>query len=113
MKHVEKDLCSRCGVPTSQGAKYCESCGALLDADAAHSEKPVFAPAAGYQAPRQYVPRVGPQHQGVAIRFVAILIDYVIIAIIAGVLSAPFTALAVVSDSVSGVVTLSLGSAIG
>jgi len=46
-------------------------------------------------------------------RFVAILIDTIIIAIIGGILSVPFNALAVITNSASGTVTLSLASAVG
>jgi uncharacterized RDD family membrane protein YckC len=63
--------------------------------------------------PRSYVPHVAPPYQGVAIRFVAILIDTIIIAIIGGILSVPFNALAVITNSASGTVTLSLASAVG
>jgi uncharacterized RDD family membrane protein YckC len=59
------------------------------------------------------VPYAASPYQGVAIRFVAILIDTIIIAIIAGVVSAPFNALAVITNSASGTVTLSMASAVG
>jgi uncharacterized RDD family membrane protein YckC len=59
------------------------------------------------------VPYATPPYQGVAIRFVAILIDTIIIAIIGGILSVPFNALAVITNSASGTVTFSLASAVG
>jgi uncharacterized RDD family membrane protein YckC len=59
------------------------------------------------------VPHVAPPYQGVAIRFVAILIDTIIIAIIGGILSISFNALAVITNSPSGTVTVSPASAVG
>jgi len=53
------------------------------------------------------MPHVAPPYEGVAIRFVAILIDTIIIAIIEGILSVPFNALAIIT-SASGTVTISL-----
>ncbi|MGZ4847578.1 MAG: RDD family protein [Halobacteriota archaeon] len=109
---MDENLCAQCGTATSPGAKYCESCGAALTGPAPQSA-PAFAPAPGYQAPRAYVPYAASPYQGVAIRFVAILIDTIIIAIVAGILSAPFNALAVITNSASGTVTFSLASAVG
>ena len=110
---MNENQCAHCGTPASPGAKYCESCGAPLGTQPAQAVQPTFAPASGYQAPRTYVPHVAPPYQGVAIRFVAILIDTIIIAIIGGILSIPFNALAVITNSASGTVTVSLASAVG
>ena len=110
---MNENQCARCGTPASPGAKYCESCGAPLGTQPAQAVQPTFAPASGYQAPRNYVPHVAPPYQGVAIRFVAILIDTIIIAIIGGILSIPFNALAVITNSPSGTVTVSPASAVG
>ena len=110
---MNENQCARCGTPASPGAKYCESCGAPLGTQPAQAVQPTFAPASGYQAPRTYVPHVAPPYQGVAIRFVAILIDTIIIAIIGGILSIPFNALAVITNSASGTVTVSPASAVG
>ena len=110
---MNENQCARCGTPASPGAKYCESCGAPLGTQPAQAVQPTFAPASGYQAPRTYVPHVAPPYQGVAIRFVAILIDTIIIAIIGGILSVPFNALAVITSSASGTVTVSPASAVG
>jgi len=110
---LNENQCARCGTPASPGAKYCESCGAPLGTQPAQAVQPTFAPASGYQAPRTYVPHVAPPYQGVAIRFVAILIDTIIIAIIGGILSIPFNALAVITNSPSGTVTVSPASAVG
>ena len=110
---MNENQCARCGTPASPGAKYCESCGAPLGTQPAQAVQPTLAPASGYQAPRTYVPHVAPPYQGVAIRFVAILIDTIIIAIIGGILSIPFNALAVITNSASGTVTVSPASAVG
>ena len=110
---MNENQCARCGTPASPGAKYCESCGAPLGTQPAQAVQPTFAPASGYQAPRTYVPHVAPPYQGVAIRFVAILIDTIIIAIIGGILSISFNALAVITNSPSGTVTVSPASAVG
>ena len=110
---MNENQCARCGTPASPGAKYCESCGAPLGTQPAQAVQPTFAPASGYQAPRTYVPHVAPPYQGVAIRFVAILIDTIIIAIIGGILSVLFNALAVITNSPSGTVTVSPASAVG
>jgi len=109
---MDENLCAQCGTATSPGAKYCESCGAALTGPAAKSA-PAPAPAPGYQAPRAYVPYAASPYQGVAIRFVAILIDTIIIVIVAAILSAPFNALAVITNSAAGTVTFSWASALG
>jgi uncharacterized RDD family membrane protein YckC len=59
------------------------------------------------------VPYATSPYQGVAVRFVAILLDTIIIAIISYILSAPFNALAVITDNAAGTVTISLGGALG
>jgi uncharacterized RDD family membrane protein YckC len=45
-----------------------------------------------YQAPPYGAQAAGTPYQGVAVRFVAILIDVIILAIITGIISAPFNA---------------------
>lgn len=80
---MEKNQCAECGTTASLGAKYCERCGAPL-AGQAPKPPPTFDLAPGYHAPRSYVPYATSPYQGVAIRFVAILIDTIIILIIAG-----------------------------
>jgi uncharacterized RDD family membrane protein YckC len=59
------------------------------------------------------VPYAVSPYQGVAIRFVALLTDTIIIVILASLLSAPFNALAVMTNSASGTITFSLASALG
>ena len=109
---MDENSCMQCGTATSPSAKYCECCGVAL-AGSAPQSAPAFAPALGYQAPRAYVPYAALPYQGVAIRFVAILIDTIIIVILASILSAPFNALAVITNSASGTITFSLASALG
>jgi uncharacterized RDD family membrane protein YckC len=110
VKNVDEIHCAQCGTLVSPGVKYCESCGGPLPSRAAPAE-PTFAPISGYQAPRSYVPYAKPRSQGVAIRFVAILLDTIIILILTAILSAPFNALALINAS--GTITLSLGGAVG
>ena len=109
---MDENQCAHCGTTTSPGAKYCESCGAVIAVKPVQPV-PAFVPAPGYQAPRTYVPYTTTPYQGVAIRFVAILIDTIIIAIIAGILSAPFNAFAAITNSASGTVTFSFAGVLG
>jgi uncharacterized RDD family membrane protein YckC len=109
---MDEDKCQQCGTPAAPDAKYCESCGANSLAERASQappqeasqEEPPTAPAATAPAatapaptapaPTAPAPTFQPYaaaspYQGVPIRFVAVLIDAVIIAIIAGILSIP------------------------
>ena len=97
MKDLDENQCARCGTPTSPGAKYCASCGAQVAPQG--MQPPAQGPLA-YQAPAYYTGAPTP-YQGVAIRFVAILIDYFIITIIAVLLVLPFLAAAVAVTAVS------------
>ncbi|MGZ4847158.1 MAG: RDD family protein [Halobacteriota archaeon] len=102
---MNEDKCAKCGTPATPGAKFCESCGAPLAAAPQPVEAPVATPqpveapvgaepAAAYAAPMAQAPYSAPgvamPYQGVAIRFVAILIDVIILAIITGIITAPF-----------------------
>ncbi len=102
---MNEDKCQKCGTPASPGAKYCESCGALLPGappesaftaqpeqqpEAPREGAPAYVPPPAYQAPPYAAPETGMHYQGVAIRFVAILIDAIILAIITGIITAPF-----------------------
>jgi uncharacterized RDD family membrane protein YckC len=95
---LDENRCVQCGTPTSPGAKYCESCGAPV---APQGIQPSAQGSLAYQAPAYYTGTPTP-YQGVAIRFVAILIDYFIITIVAGLLVLPFFAAAVAVTAVSG-----------
>jgi uncharacterized RDD family membrane protein YckC len=101
VKHMEEDKCQKCGTPASPGAKYCESCGALLPGaepspplttpsgpqpEGQREGAPSYAPPPGYQAPPYAAPAVSP-YEGVAIRFVAQLIDFVILGVAFWILS--------------------------
>ena len=107
MNEVDENRCAQCGSATSPGAKYCESCGAPVAPQ--NMQPPAQGPPA-YQAPAYYTGTPTP-YQGVAIRFVALLIDYIIIGIIAGLLVLPFLAAAVAATAVSSnVSTIAWGS---
>jgi uncharacterized RDD family membrane protein YckC len=106
---VDENRCSQCGTATSPGAKYCEYCGAPVAAQGLHP--PAQGPSA-YQAPAYYTGAQTP-YQGVSVRFVAILIDYVIVGIIAGLLALPFFGAAVAATTVSeNVSTIAWGSVV-
>ena len=102
VKHVDEDKCTQCGTPASPGTKYCESCGAPFVAVTQPVQGPAAVtqagqgpaaaePAAAYVAPRAQVPYSAPgvemPYQGVAIRFVALLIDAIILGIITSAIS--------------------------
>ena len=104
---MDEDKCMQCGTPAAPDAKFCESCGANLIAERASQAPPqeasqeepstapaataaVTAPAPTAPAPTFQAPYAAASpYQGVPIRFVAVLIDAVIIAIIAGIISIP------------------------
>lgn len=77
--------CAQCGIRASPGAKFCKNCGASLGTPVA--QRPAEPPR--YQAPAHYTGALTP-YQGVAIRFVALIIDYVIVCVIAAILALPF-----------------------
>jgi len=102
VKHADEDKCAQCGTPAPPGAKYCESCGAPLAAVTQPVQGPTAVtqpvqgpaaaePAAVYTAPRAQAPYSAPgvemPYQGVAIRFVALLIDAIILGIITSAIS--------------------------
>jgi uncharacterized RDD family membrane protein YckC len=99
VKTINEDKCQQCGAPALPDAKFCETCGAQLHTEVEPQPQsvPSYAPAPTYQAP-SYAAAL--PYQGVPIRFVAILIDTIIIAIIAGILSIPF------QSQLSGAVSL-------
>ncbi len=96
---MEEDKCAKCGTPAAPGTKFCESCGAPLPA----AEQPAqgSAPAASaYATPEPQV-----QYQGVAIRFVALLIDGIILGIIGYILIFLFASSAITVDTSTGAVS--------
>ena len=99
---MDEDKCAQCGTPAAPGAKFCESCGAPLAAAPQPVEGPAAItqpvegpaaakPAAAYAAPLAQAPYSAPSvampYQGVAIRFVALLVDAIILWIIIGAIS--------------------------
>ena len=82
---MNEEKCTQCGTPATPGAKFCESCGAPLAA----ASQPVQGPAVTEPAPSYAAPGAQVLYQGVAIRFVAILIDLIIVGIISGILTSP------------------------
>src|SRR5665647_3938683 len=96
VKSMDEDKCQQCGTPAAPDAKFCESCGANLIAESASQAPPqeasqeepstapagtapVTAPAPTAPAPTFQAPyAAASRYQGVAIRFVAILIDVII-----------------------------------
>jgi uncharacterized RDD family membrane protein YckC len=104
---MDENKCQQCGTPAAPDAKFCEQCGATLTAGSTTQEapqavpqpEPETAPAAtaaastAAPAPAPTFQAPGPAalpYQGVAIRFVALLIDVIILAIITGIITAPF-----------------------
>jgi len=97
---VDEDKCAQCGTPTARGTKFCESCGAPLPA----ASQPTEGSAAAASA--HAVPAAQVQYQGVAIRFVALLIDGIILGIIGYILIFLFAASAITVDTSTGAVSI-------
>ena len=110
---MDEDKCAQCGTPASPGAQFCAACGAMLTGQRTQPSQqvpPPMQPSPTYRAPAYYTGTPTP-YQGVAIRFVAILIDYVIIGIISGLLVFPFVVAAIAAAATSGNISaLSWGS---
>jgi uncharacterized RDD family membrane protein YckC len=97
---VDEEKCAQCGTPAAPGAKFCESCGAPLAAASQPAEGPTISqPVPTYEAPIQY--------QGVGIRFVALLIDGIILGIINWILLAIFAGSAISYDVTTGTYSIS------
>ena len=90
---MDEDKCAKCGTPAAPGTKFCESCGAPLPA-AAQPAQGSAAAASAYATPEPQV-----QYQGVAIRFVALFIDGIILGIIGYILIFLFAASAITVDT--------------
>ncbi len=95
-----EETCAECGTPASPGARYCEACGTPLAAAPLPAEEAAAQPASPYA-----VSRVATPYQGVAIRFVALLIDIVILGIINGIVTFPFQS-GVSVDTATGAITI-------
>ena len=99
---MDENKCAQCGTPAAPGTKFCESCGAPLAAASQPVQGPASVePAAAYAAPGAQVP-----YQGVAIRFVALLIDAIILGIISYILIFLFAASAITVDTSTGAVSI-------
>jgi uncharacterized RDD family membrane protein YckC len=100
VKRVDENKCAKCGTPAAPGTKFCESCGAPLPAAAHPSQGASAEPASAYAASEPQV-----QYQGVAIRFVALIIDGLILGIIDYILIFLFTGSATTIDASTGAVS--------
>ena len=101
---MNEEKCAQCGTPASPGAQFCAACGATLTGQRAHPSRQVpsaVQPSPTYQAPAYYTGTPTP-YQGVAIRFVAILIDYLIIGVISGILATPPLLAAIAANVTNG-----------
>ncbi len=109
---MNEEKCAQCGTPASPGAQFCAACGATLTGQSAHPSQQApsaVQPQPTYQAPAYYTGTPTP-YQGVAIRFVAILIDYLIIGVISGILAIPLLVAAIAVNVTNGNVSaVSLG----
>ena len=89
VNHVNEDRCAQCGTPTNPNAQFCAACGEALAGKTSHvGQQPqgtsTYAPSPGVEAQTAFVP--APPYQGVAIRFVAQLIDAIILGIVVWIL---------------------------
>jgi uncharacterized RDD family membrane protein YckC len=113
---VNEEKCAQCGTAASPGAQFCAACGAALTGQRAHPSQQIPAasqPPPTYQAPAYYTGTPTP-YQGVAIRFVAILIDYIIIGVISGILTIPLLVAVIAANVTNGTVSaVSIGPLIG
>ena len=87
---MDEDKCAQCGTPASPGAHYCVACGAVFTGQAPQAGQEaqgasVYAPSAATETQAHYA--AAPLLQGVAIRFVAQLVDVIILASIFLILS--------------------------
>jgi len=99
---VDKEKCTQCGTPAAPDAKFCESCGAPLAA----ASQPVAGPVITEPAPTFAAQGAEIQYQGVGIRFVALLIDVIILEIINYILTFLFGGSGVAYDASTGAVTI-------
>jgi uncharacterized RDD family membrane protein YckC len=102
VKNVNEEKCAQCGTPAAPDGKFCESCGAPLAAASQPAEGPTIAePAPTYAAQGAEM-----QYQGVGIRFVALLIDAIILWIVSSILTFLFGGSGVAYDASTGAVTI-------
>ena len=101
---MNEEKCAQCGTPASPGAQFCAACGATLTGQRTYRSQQVSSaaqPPLTYKAPAYYTGTPTP-YQGVAIRFVAILIDYLIIGVISGILAIPLLVAAIAVNVTNG-----------
>jgi len=101
---MNETTCAQCGTPASPGAKFCEKCGAPLPFPSQATQGVASAESAQSDA----TAGIPVQYQGVAIRFVAILIDWLILGIIATILNASGALVGAYSTTVAIGVVISL-----
>jgi uncharacterized RDD family membrane protein YckC len=89
---TDQDVCKSCGTPVSPEAQYCETCGAPLGGQGFEPEKKEERsqshPPPQHSAP-QHATIPQASYEGVSIRFVAILIDWIIIGVITSIIDLP------------------------
>lgn len=95
-------FCSKCGANVPQGSTFCQNCGAPVSASAAPPPSPAAPPPAPQYAPPSQVPPVAtaayapppPQprvaYAGFWLRFVAFIIDAIILGVVGFVVTLPF-----------------------
>jgi uncharacterized RDD family membrane protein YckC len=81
---VDEEKCGLCGTPASPGAEYCVACGEALKRKTPPIEQqpqgaPTYKPTLGVEPPT--VLAAAPPYQGVTIRFVAQLVDVIILGV--------------------------------
>ena len=82
---MDENQCAQCGTPASPGAKYCGACGeAFTRKTSLTGQEPqgtsTYTPSPGVAAPTAFA--AAPPYQGVSIRFVAQLVDVIILGVI-------------------------------
>jgi uncharacterized RDD family membrane protein YckC len=98
-------FCSKCGANVAEGSAFCPNCGApvaVVGAPAAPPAPPTppDTPAAPSYASPQYAPPAAPSYvppppptvayAGFWLRFVAFIIDFIILAVVGGIVTLPF-----------------------
>ncbi|MGA7076980.1 MAG: RDD family protein [Halobacteriota archaeon] len=82
---MDEDKCALCGTPASPGAEYCVACGEAFTRKKSPTGQqpqgtPTYTPSPGVDAPTAFA--TAPPYQGVAIRFVAQLVDVIILGVV-------------------------------
>ncbi|NMC57810.1 MAG: zinc-ribbon domain-containing protein [Candidatus Methanofastidiosa archaeon] len=73
-------FCGKCGKDNPSGAKFCENCGSTLDTPVARQTGAVYSSGEW----------LSHEHAGFLVRFVAYIIDAIILGIIGWIISIPF-----------------------